>query len=203
MAEAVLYSFRRCPYAMRARMALKISDAKYQHREVVLRDKPAAMLEASPKGTVPVLVLPDGSVFEESLEIMHWALAQDDPEGWLDRKDDDLVAANDGPFKHGLDRYKYHTRYEDVDSEAHRELCIAHVARLEERLADQPFLSGQARGFTDIAIFPFVRQFANHDAGRFEVENLPRTRAWLDGLTGSELFAAIMAKFPKWEPGEA
>ena len=202
-AETVLYSFRRCPYAMRARMALKVSGAEYEHREVVLRDKPAAMLEASPKGTVPVLVLPDGSVIEESLEVMFWALAQDDPERWLDRKDDDLVAANDGPFKHSLDRYKYHTRYEDVDPEAHREQCIAHLARLEERLADQPFLSGQARGFTDIAIFPFVRQFANHDAGRFEAENLPSTRAWLYGLTGSELFAAIMAKFPKWEPAEA
>ena len=199
-ARAVLYSFRRCPYAMRARMALHVSGAEFEHREVVLRDKPAAMLEASPKGTVPVLVLPDGSVVEESLDLMHWALGRNDPERWLERKDDDLVAANDGPFKHHLDRYKYHTRYEDVDPETHREQCIAHLARLEERLADQPFLSGQARGFTDIAIYPFVRQFTNHDAERFDAEDLPRTSAWLDGLTGSELFAAIMVKFPKWEP---
>ena len=200
MTEPILYSFRRCPYAMRARMALRVSGAEYEHREVVLRDKPAAMLEASPKGTVPVLVLPDSEVVEESLDLMHWALRQSDPEGWLERKDDDLMAANDVPFKHSLDRYKYHTRYEDVDSEAHREQCIAQLASLEQRLKDQPFLSGQARGFTDIAIFPFVRQFANHDAERFEAENLPRTRVWLSGLIGSELFAAIMAKFPKWQP---
>ncbi|MBT8427753.1 MAG: glutathione S-transferase N-terminal domain-containing protein, partial [Erythrobacter sp.] len=131
MAEAVLYSFRRCPYAMRARMALSISGAEYEHREVVLRDKPPQMLEVSPKGTVPVLVTEDGAVLEESLDIMRWALSQNDPEGWLARDDGKLLAANDGPFKHHLDRYKYSTRYDDVDPEEHGKKALDHLRKLE------------------------------------------------------------------------
>ncbi len=130
MAEAVLYSFRRCPYAMRARMALLVSGATYEHREVVLRDKPAAMLEASPKGTVPVFVTEDGVVLEESLDIMRWALGNSDPERWLDDANANLIEANDGPFKHHLDRYKYATRYDDVDPEEHRAAALAHLRQL-------------------------------------------------------------------------
>ncbi|MEC7534164.1 MAG: glutathione S-transferase N-terminal domain-containing protein, partial [Pseudomonadota bacterium] len=124
MAETILYSFRRCPYAMRARMALSSSGLEYEHREVVLRDKPPEMLEVSPKGTVPVLVTETGKVIEESLDIMRHALAVKDPEGWLERDDPELVAANDGPFKHHLDRYKYATRYADVDPEEHRSAAL-------------------------------------------------------------------------------
>jgi glutathione S-transferase len=108
---AVLYCFRRCPYAMRARMAIAVSGVEVEHREIMLRDKPAEMLAASPKGTVPVLVLPDGAVIDESLDIMRWALSQNDPDGWLGRIDDGLIAENDGPFKAALDRYKYPHRY--------------------------------------------------------------------------------------------
>ena len=110
----VLYSFRRCPYAMRARMAVAVSGAEVELREVVLRDKPPEMLEASPKGTVPVLLLPDGNVLEESLDIMRWALGRNDPENWLAHVDADLIAANDGPFKQALDRYKYPHRYDSA-----------------------------------------------------------------------------------------
>ena len=199
MAEAILYSFRRCPYAMRARMALHVSGLAYEHREVVLRDKPAAMLEVSPKGTVPVFVTAEGEVLEESLDIMRHALAQNDPEGWLGRNDQTLVAKNDGPFKHHLDRYKYATRYEGADPDRHRAAAVEILAELDRRLASSPYLCGDDRGFADIAIFPFVRQFANHDRDRFEADRMPHLQAWLEALLSSDLFAAIMEKFPKWE----
>ena len=200
MAETVLYSFRRCPYAMRARMALAISGADYEHREVVLRDKPPQMLEVSPKGTVPVLVTDDGAVLEESLDIMRWALDRDDPEGWLERADDELLAANDGPFKHHLDRYKYSTRYDDVDPEEHGAEALKHLRVLDERLSASPYLCGDRRGFADIAIFPFVRQFANADRDWFDAQDLPRLGMWLQGLVNSDLFTGIMAKHDQWKP---
>lgn len=200
MAEATLYSFRRCPYAMRARMALYVSGLTYEHREVVLRDKPAAMLEVSPKGTVPVFVTAKGEVLEESLDIMRHALTQNDPEGWQGRDDPALVAANDGPFKHHLDRYKYATRYEDVDPDRHRAAAVEILAELDQRLASSPYLCGDERGFADIAIFPFVRQFANHDRERFDADRMPHLQAWLQWLVSSDLFDAIMAKHPQREP---
>lgn len=198
MAEAVLYSFRRCPYAMRARMALSVSGTVYEHREVVLRDKPPEMLEASPKGTVPVLVTPDGEVVDESIDIMRWALARSDPEGWLERQDEDLLAANDGPFKHHLDRYKYATRYEDVDPQEHGAKAVECLRPLNDRLASSRYLCGATRGFADIAIFPFVRQFANADTDRFAAQGLGHVEKWLAALTGSDLFAGIMAKHSPW-----
>jgi glutathione S-transferase len=201
MAEAVLYSFRRCPYAMRARMALSVSGAQYEHREVVLRDKPPEMLEVSPKGTVPVLVTATGEVIEESLDIMLWALAQGDPEGWLERRDEALLETNDGPFKHHLDRYKYATRYDGVDPEEHRAAALAILRTLETRLEETAFLRGEKRGFADIAIFPFIRQFANADRGWFDARDLPKLQAWLEGLVTSELFAGVMAKHPQWKAG--
>jgi glutathione S-transferase len=154
----ILYSFRRCPYAMRARMALLVSGQAVGLREVVLRAKPRALLDASPKGTEPVLVLPDGQVIEQSLDIMLWALRRRDPENWLSGRDAGLIAANDGPFKHHLDHYKYAGRH-DGDPLPHRAAALGLLEPLEERLAAAPFLCGPARTLTDIAIFPFVRQF--------------------------------------------
>ena len=199
MAETTLYSFRRCPYAMRARMALSVSGAQYEHREVVLRDKPPEMLEVSPKGTVPVLVTQDAGVLEESLDIMRWALAQSDPECWLERQDEALLAANDGPFKHHLDRYKYSTRYDDVDPEEHGAKAVGHLRVLDQRLAASPYLCGEKRGFADIAIFPFVRQFVNADKAWFAAQGLEYVENWLASLTGSDLFAGIMAKHEQWK----
>ncbi|KWV95483.1 glutathione S-transferase [Erythrobacter sp. AP23] len=199
MAEPILYSFRRCPYAMRARMALSVSGAQYEHREVVLRDKPPQMLEASPKGTVPVLVAENGEVLEESLDVMRWALGQSDPEGWLDRDDPALIEANDGPFKHHLDRYKYATRYDDVDPEEHRAAAFDILRMLEERLEAGAYLCGEQRGFADIAIFPFIRQFANADRAWFDVQDLPKLQAWLEGLITSDLFTGVMQKHPQWK----
>ncbi|MCP5395906.1 MAG: glutathione S-transferase [Sphingomonadaceae bacterium] len=198
LADPLLYSFRRCPYAMRARLALRISGTTVEHREVVLRDKPPEMLEVSPKGTVPVLVLPDGMVLEESLDIMRWALARNDPEDWLERQDEALLAANDGPFKHHLDRYKYSTRYANVDALEHRAACSKLLMVLEERLSATRYLCGEQRGFADAAIFPFVRQFAHSDRAWFDAQPWPHLRAWLEGWKTSELFEAVMEKHERW-----
>lgn len=194
----ILYSFRRCPYAMRARMALLVSGARYVHREVVLREKPAAMLAASPKGTVPVLVQGDGAVIDQSIDIMRWALAQRDPEGWLLRDDAALVAEFDDTFKHHLDRYKYAGRY-DVDPLAHRTAGLAMLAELDRRLTEQDYLSGVERGFVDVALFPFVRQFAGVDPDLFAAQAPIRVQEWLVALTGSDLFARAMVRFAPWK----
>ena len=200
--KPILYSFRRCPYAMRARMAIAVSGTQVRLREVLLKDKPDEMLAASAKGTVPVLV--DGeAVIDESLEVMMWALKRNDPEGWLSRKDDALIAENDGPFKHHLDRYKYSTRYEDADAEEHRAAGFAFLQKLDARLADSDYLHGAARGFTDIAIFPFVRQFRIADKEWFDAAPIPNVQRWLNALMGSALFKSVMEKYPLWkETGE-
>ena len=199
--ERILYSFRRCPYAMRARLALAISETSYVLREVVLARKPAAMLEASPKGTVPVLVLSDGTVIDESIDIMRWALAQDDPEGWLERDDAALIERNDGPFKHDLDRYKYPERH-DSDAMTHRERGMEFLSLLDERLSGQPQLCGENRGLADAAIMPFVRQFAAVDRDWFAAQPIPHLQKWLTDQLASPLFAAIMARFDPWSPGD-
>ncbi len=199
--ERILYSFRRCPYAMRARMGLAISETPYVLREVLLARKPEAMLEASPKGTVPVLVLSDGTVIEESIEIMRWALARNDPEGWLERDDTALIDRNDGPFKHDLDRYKYPDRHQS-DALTHRERGMEFLGLLDERLSSQPQLCGAKRGIADAAIMPFVRQFAAVDSEWFEAQPIPHLQKWLADHLASSLFAAVMARFDPWAPGD-
>ena len=199
---AILYSFRRCPYAMRARMALIISGQQVELREVVLRDKPASMLALSPKGTVPVLALPGGEVIEESLDIMRWALRLDDPEGWLEGDDAALIAANDGAFKQHLDRYKYATRH-GSDPLEHRAAGMAWLGELEARLESGAFLCGGRRMLADIAIFPFVRQLAAADQAWFDAQPLPRVQAWLRALIGSELFDRAMVRRAAWQLGDA
>jgi glutathione S-transferase len=202
----VLYSFRRCPYAMRARMALWVAGVTVELREVKLAAKPPALLAASPKGTVPVMVLDDGadggSVIDQSLDIMRWALGQSDPEGWLAGEDAALIAANDGPFKHHLDRAKYPGRYEEDGITDHRAAALALLAPLETRLAEAPYLCGERRGLTDIALFPFIRQFAAIDPAWFAAQPLPRLQAWLPGLLAADLFAAVMPKFAPWKEGD-
>jgi glutathione S-transferase len=193
----ILYSFRRCPYAMRTRMALMVSGTIYAHREVLLRDKPAAMLAASPKGTVPVLVLVDRTVIDESIDIMRWALLRHDPEDWLPRADAALVATFDGAFKRHLDRYKYTGRY-DVDPLAHRAKGLAMLTELAERLAEQDYLDGATRGFSDIALFPFVRQFAGVDAAWFAAHAPRKVREWLAISVASDLFEQAMVRVEPW-----
>lgn len=197
----ILYSFRRCPFAMRARLALLVSGQAVELREILLRAKPQAMLDASPKGTVPVLVLDDGRVIDQSLDIMRWALAQSDPEGWLVGDDLALVERFDGPFKHHLDRYKYPNRH-GTDPIKHRAAGLSHLEALEQRLAASAFLCGVSRTLADIALFPFIRQFAATDQAWFDAQPLPHVQAWLVGLTGSELFERAMLRVPPWQPGD-
>ncbi len=209
LGRPVLYSFRRCPYAMRARMAIRASGQCVELREVVLRDKPAEMLAASAKGTVPVLVLDDGAVIDESLDIMVWALERCDPAGWLappsGSRDDmmALIAACERDFKPHLDGYKYAPKDDPQQRLRSRERAGDFLARIEERLGGQAFLFGGRPALGDVAIFPFVRQFALVDRAWFEAAGWPRTAGWLEGFLGDDLFRCVMGKYPKWVPGQA
>ena len=201
----ILYSFRRCPYAMRARLALRASGIAVEHREVKLSAKPAQMLTASPKGTVPVLVVAPDQVIDESLDIMRWALAQSDPQHWLPpdepsrKASDKLIAECDGPFKHALDRYKYPSRYPGSNPEEHRQNGAAFINLLDQHLADRPFLLSDSPGISDMAVAPFVRQFAMTDRSWFDAQPFRRAIAWLDRFLESPDFQAIMHKFPLWQ----
>lgn len=202
MTDPIIYSFRRCPYAMRARLALAVSGQRPVLREVRIAAKPDAMLAVSPKGTVPVLLLADGQVIDESLDIMRWALGRHDPEAWLARDDADLIAQNDGVFKYHLDRYKYPQRH-DSDALAHRAMGIEILAGLDARLADQGGqLAGIKRGLVDMAIMPFVRQFAAVDADGFSRLDFPYLQTWLSGHLQSCLFQSIMTRWTPWREGD-
>lgn len=201
---AVLYSFRRCPYAMRARMALNVSCIAYEHREIILRDKPAAMLAASPKGTVPVFIKNDGAVIDESLDLAMWVLGQNDPLGWVSGYDAELTIQNDGPFKHHLDHYKYASRYDDslargaVDL-THRSEAEKILFQLNQRLESTRYLTGEQLNFNDIAIFPFIRQFAAVEPQWWQSTPFAALREWLEAHISSDLFKAIMTKYPLWK----
>lgn len=199
----LLYTFRRCPYAMRARMALLQAGRAFEAVEVSLRDKPAALLAVSPKATVPVLQLPDGRVIDESWDIMRWALAAPDANSWWSQAQSpdnlDLVHRNDGDFKHHLDRWKYPQRYasEPPTPEVHRDKAVDALLRpLEARLRDTPCLGGANPCATDLAVFPFVRQFASVEPGWFATLDLPSVRRWLNGWLIHPLFTACMHKLP-------
>ncbi len=187
---------------MRARLALLVSGQTVELREVALRDKPADMLMASPKGTVPVLVAPDGMVIDESIDIMRWALSIHDPERWLAGEDEHLLATNDGPFKHHLDRYKYPGRYAS-DAAEHRTAACDLLLPLEQRLQRSEWLCGARRTISDMALFPFVRQFAATDSAWWRAQPLPQLQRWLERNVTDPLFAAAMVRLPPWQPGDA
>ena len=203
----VLYSFRRCPYAMRARLALQAAGVRCELREVALKQKPEALLQVSPKGTVPVLVLP-GQVIEQSLDIMLWALAQHDPEHWLPAdaavQSDamQLVTQCDGDFKYHLDRYKYPYRYDLPDGLTHRAQGAAWLAMLESRIAAQGFMVDRQRRWADAAIAPFVRQFARTDATWFAEQPWPALQAWLAAFEASPAFGRVMTSYKPWQLGQ-
>ena len=197
----ILWSFRRCPYAMRARLALASSGIRYEHREILLRDKPAAFLASSPKGTVPVVV--DGDdVIEESLDIMQWALAQNDPENWLDvpQAAHDLIVTCDGPFKTSLDRYKYSSRIADAKAETDRDEAGKFLTLLDALLCDRRYLNGHQVRLPDMAIATFVRQFAHVDLDWFNAQPWPNLIRWLDDFKSSDRFLSIMQKHAIWKP---
>ena len=185
-------------------MALWASGQQCELREVVLRDKPPALLAASPKGTVPVLVLDDGSVIDQSLDIMRWALQRNDPLRWLAPGLDAmlaLVAECDGGFKHHLDRYKYPQRYADTEALLHRTQAGGFIGRLEERLCVSTYLFGNHTALADFAIAPFVRQYAQVDATWFAAQPWPKVQAWLAHLQASAAWSGVMDKYPQWVTG--
>lgn len=193
----ILYSFRRCPYAMRARLALLAADMAYERQEVSLKNKPAKMLEYSPKGTVPVLILPNETVIDESLDIMRWALSKQDLQGWLNGfglEGDALIKRNDGLFKYHLDRYKYPMRYAESAQGTSRDQCAVVLEDLNRLLTVQPFLSGAQWGFVDAALAPFVRQCAHVDDAWFLTQPWPKLIDWLNRFEASPAFAAIMQR---------
>lgn len=197
----VLYTFRRCPYAMRARMGLWQSRIELELREIILRDKPTHMLEISPKGTVPILLLPNGSVIDESLDILLYALNQNDPDNWLNGYEEyskKLIAYNDGPFKKALDRYKYPNRYPDEDCSNARNDGEIFLKKLNAILENQKFLFNDKVTIADIAIFPFIRQFANTNREWFYALPYKPLQNWLKHHLESEHFSSIMQKYSLW-----
>ncbi len=204
-----LYSFRRCPYAIRSRMTLRYASIKVELREIVLKDKPEVMLQLSPKGTVPVLQLDSQEVLEQSRDIITWALQQADPDNWLCRNQPALQAEllalvdeNDYGFKACLDRYKYSDRYPQQSPVVYREQGLSFLTTLNHKLEAKPYLFGSAMCWADIAIFPFVRQFAFVDKSWFDKQNLAPLQAWLDSHLHSELFLSVMAKSAPWKVGD-
>ncbi|ROS01838.1 glutathione S-transferase [Sinobacterium caligoides] len=210
----ILYSFRRCPYAMRARLAIIYSFSYLQRplelREVVLKHKPPALLAASPKATVPVLVDANQAVVAESIDIMHWALRQADPDNWL-RSDNDeqqrdiqrLINHNDHEFKYWLDRYKYADRHPEHEASYYRQQAELFIASLEQRLQQSRFLIDDQASLADTAIMPFIRQFAHVDRCWFDRQPYPQLQHWLSNWLDSPLFTAIMKKYPAWQEGDA
>jgi len=201
--KPILYSYRRCPYAMRARMALAYANIFVEIREISLKVKPLSMLAISPKATVPVLQY-GNLVLEQSLDIMKWALSQHDPDGWLTDENNKsvmaLIDANDGSFKRLLDQYKYPTRFSDVNVEGVlNEALDQHLKPLNARLKQAKFLLGDRLSMADIAIFPFIRQFHMIDETLFGLHQLDALKKWLNDRIESSLFLSVMQKHPVWQ----
>ena len=219
----ILYTFRRCPYAIRARMGLAYAEIDYEHREVVLKNKPADMIALSPKGTVPVLNIVDESCLEdtcleatcledtcldESIDILLWALSQHDPEGWMDfdaaqlHEMAKLIDQNDFEFKVHLDHYKYADRFPECSQQVYRDSCTLFLAILETRLNAHRFLFADRVSYADIAILSFIRQFSKVDEIWFAQSPYPKLKIWLDEFTKGPLFLSIMNKYKAWNPGD-
>ena len=200
-----MYSFRRCPYAIRARLAIHASGIKVELREILLRDKPEHMLQLSAKGTVPVLRLPSGAVIDESIDVLHWALQINDPADWLAVDKNELVKLvkhNDGEFKHWLDRYKYSVGYPEHSVEYYRGQAELFIGELELRLATSQYLSGDKLTAADMAILPFIRQFAFVDKAWFDSAPYPKVQRWLEDFLVSSVFLAVMDKYCQWQVGD-
>ena len=198
-----LYSFRRCPYAIRARLGMLFAELQVELREITLKNKPPQMLAISPKGTVPVLQLLDGTVIEESRDIMIWALEQNDQQGLLEAETlleaNALIDKNDNEFKYWLDRYKYADRHIDMSQTEYRQKGEAFLQLLEELLTKNPYLLGKSVTLADIGIVPFVRQFAHVDRDIFYSLPYPNLQRWLQDWLSHPLFLQAMTKFQPWQ----
>ena len=199
----VLYSFRRCPYAMRARLAISESNTLVELREVLLRDKPNHMLLLSPKGTVPVLWLCDGTVIDESFEIMKWAYSTNLSKDYSKKvKHEDLITLVDNKFKYHLDRYKYSSRFKDINAYHHRD-CALNILHKIEDVLDIGWLNGVKPGFSDFAILPFIRQYRIADITWFDsCTEIPKVKSWLNEFLNWDGFKNIMEKYPQWQEGQ-
>ena len=202
-ARPILYSFGRCPYAMRARLAIDAAGIEVETREILLKDKPKEMLAASAKGTVPVLVLPNGEVIDESLDIMFWALEQNDPKNLLDDKifksANSLIQENDLSFKSSLDKYKYSVRFPEKSEQEYRSNCEVFLTEIEKHLNQNEFVLGANQTIADITIFPFIRQFAFVDKAWFDASPYEKLKSWLSNHLESEAFERIMVKREVWK----
>jgi glutathione S-transferase len=198
--KPLLYTFRRCPFAIRARLAIKVSGIAVDMQEISLRAKPEEMLKCSPKGTVPVLRFADGRVLEQSLDIMQWALSLNDPECWLESDQTktiealSLIKRNDESFKPALDRYKYAVRFPEHSEEHYREQAEPFLVDLNTRLRTNGFLMSDRFTLPDMAIFPFIRQFCNVNPDWFHTSQYQYLIQWLDHLVESALFQNVMQK---------
>ena len=200
----ILYSFRRCPYAMRARMSLFYSNIKYEHREILLKARPQALYNVSSKGTVPVLILDENNIIDESIDIMKWALKNSDKDSWYENnieKQDELILSNDNSFKKKLDRYKYHIRFPELTFEKHRKNITEDLMVYNKILGENTYLLSDKISLTDIAIFPFIRQCAYVDINWFKLQ-FAFLYNWLESFMESNLFQSIMNKYPTWKEGE-
>ena len=207
MKTPILYSFRRCPYCMRAHMALKKSGIKIELREVELKVIPQQLLDISSEDTVPVLQLPDGTVFTESWEIVKWAVSQNDPDNWLGSNKqyeldaDILIETNDYSFKTDLDHYKYADRHPEQTQEDYRIVCEEFIEELEDSLSENKYLLSDEITLADIGVFPFVRQFSLVDKEWFDQSHYPGVQHWLQGLIDSDLFQDTFQKHQPWQMG--
>ena len=199
----ILYSFRRCPYAIRARLAIQASGVEVQLREIILRDKAPEFLTSSPKGTVPVIVI-GNQVIEESIDIMHWTLSQSDPTGWLNMPNEGYkwISRNDGPFKAALDHTKYSTEYTSRDAHFERDKATNFLHDLNIQIGNRPWMFGRNCTLADVAILPFVRQFANIDNDWFNAQGWQNLYHWLTAFLRSDRFNSAMTKYDKWISGD-
>ena len=202
----ILFSFRRCPYAMRARIAIKLCDLECEIREINLKSKNKEFLKLSPKGTVPVLVLPDDKIIEESIDIVHWAINTNDPYNLkLDNpikynEDIKLIRIFDGEFKYHLDRYKYDNRFKDAKREEHKYKARDLLVNLNDRLEEKKWLNGDNVSLSDISILPFIRQYRIADIKWFDEQlELPNINRWLDNFLNSKTLNNVMKKYKIWE----
>ena len=204
MEYPILYSFIRCPYAMRARMALKLTNTKCEIREVRLNNKPKQMIDKSPKGTVPVLVL-EKKVIDESNDIIEWALSSNNIfDGNIDHDQIDLtnnlIELFDSKFKYNLDRYKYATRYENIDKDKHKMECLDILINLENVISNKKWILGSKINKLDISILPFIRQFRIADIEWFDKQNkIKGIQKILFNFLDSNLFKEVMYKYDIWE----
>jgi len=203
LVHPILYSFRRCPYAIRSRMVLSYMEVSVELREVLLNERPQSLYKISSKGTVPVLLLKDGKVLDESLDIMRWAIKQGEQKLYEDKlkEQNQLIKYNDTKFKYWLDKYKYHVRYLEHSREYYQRKCSKTLAEYDMRLRENAYLMGDRIRLADIAIFPFIRQCANVDQNWFN-NKYPNLNRWLEIWKQSRVFKSVMMKYNQWRLGD-